>query len=140
MRTIEKITPLAKREEMFTQKRVAAYARVSLRKEAMLHSLSVQISQYSSLIQGTSGWRYAGVYADEAVSGTKRNRPEFQRMLEDCRAGKIDMIITKSLSRFARNTLTTLQTVRELRLLGVDVYFEKDYMKTLINSLFIRIC
>jgi DNA invertase Pin-like site-specific DNA recombinase len=97
----------------------------------MLHSLAVQISQYSTLIQSTPGWQYMGVYADEAVTGTKRSRPEFQRMLADCRAGKIDTIITKSLSRFARNTLTTLQTVRELRLLGVDVYFEEQNIHTL---------
>ncbi len=131
MRTVEKIAPYALRDELFKLKRVSAYARVSCGKDAMLHSLSAQVSHYSDMIQNTPGWRYAGVYADEAISGTKQNRPEFQRMLEDCLAGKIDMIITKSISRFARNTLTTLQIVRELRARGVDVFFEEQNIHTL---------
>lgn len=113
------------------QKRVAAYARVSNGKDAMLHSLSAQVSYYSSLIQKTPGWKYAGVYADEAISGTKDSRGEFQKLLADCRAGKIDLVITKSISRFARNTVTTLQAVRELRQIGVDVYFEEQNIHTL---------
>ncbi len=104
--------------------RVAAYARVSTGKDAMLHSLAAQVGYYSDLIQKHPGWRYAGVYADEAMTGTKDDRKEFQRLLEDCRAGKIDMVITKSISRFARNTVTSLETIRELKALGVDVYFE----------------
>lgn len=106
--------------------RVAAYARVSSGKDAMLHSMSAQVSYYSELIQRNPEWKYAGVYTDEAFTGTKDNREGFQRMLEDCRAGKIDRIITKSISRFARNTLTLLNTVRELKELGVDVYFEEQ--------------
>lgn len=113
------------------QKRVAAYARVSCGKDAMLHSLSAQVSYYSALIQKTPGWEYAGVYADEALSGTKDTRGQFQKLLADCRAGEIDLIITKSISRFARNTVTTLQTVRELRMIGVDVYFEEQNIHTL---------
>ncbi len=109
-----------------TRKRVAAYARVSSGKDAMLQSLAAQVSYYSGLIQRRPDWEYAGVYADEAITGTKDRRPEFQRMLADCRDGKIDMIITKSISRFARNTVTLLETVRELKLLGVDVYFEEQ--------------
>ena len=73
--------------------RVAAYARVSSGKDAMLQSLSSQVSYYSSIIQSHPGWLYAGVYADEARTGTKDSRPEFQRLLEDCRAGKINLII-----------------------------------------------
>ncbi|MGF7143227.1 DNA invertase Pin-like site-specific DNA recombinase [Anaerotaenia torta] len=130
-RIIKNITPLAIREAELRAKRVAAYARVSSGKDAMLHSLSAQISHYSGLIQKTPGWEYAGVYADEAISGTKNTRSEFQRLLDDCRAGKIDMIITKSVSRFARNTLTTLRTIRELRALNVDVYFEEQNIHTL---------
>ena len=107
-------------------KRVAAYARVSSGKDAMLHSLSAQVSYYSTLIQNHNGWEYAGVYADEALTGTKESRENFQRLLNDCRSGKIDMVITKSISRFARNTVTLLQTVRELKALGVDVYFEEQ--------------
>jgi len=106
--------------------RVAAYARVSSAKDEMLHSLAAQVSYYSRLIQQNPGWMYVGVYADEAMTGTKDNRPEFQRMLSDCRANKIDRIITKSISRFARNTVTLLETVRELKSLGVDVYFEEQ--------------
>ena len=105
---------------------VAAYARVSSGKDAMLHSLAAQVSYYSDLIQRHPGWRYAGVYADEALTGTKDNREEFQRLLADCRAGRIDMVITKSVSRFARNTVTSLETVRELKAIGVDVYFEEQ--------------
>ena len=107
-------------------RRVAGYTRVSCGKEAMLHSMSAQISYYNDLISRNPEWEYAGVYADEALTGTKDNREGFQRMLADCRAGKIDMIITKSISRFARNTLTLLNTVRELKELGVDVYFEEQ--------------
>ena len=108
------------------QQCVAAYARVSSGKDAMLHSLSAQVSYYCNLIQRNPEWRYAGVYVDEALTGTKDNRKGFQRMLADCRAGKIDRIITKSISRFARNTVTLLETVRELKTLGVDVYFEEQ--------------
>ncbi|MCL2194386.1 MAG: recombinase family protein [Oscillospiraceae bacterium] len=112
-------------------RRVAAYCRVTTGKDAMLHSLSAQVSHYSQRIQSTPGWVYAGVYADEALTGTKQNRPQFQRLLADCRAGKVDLIVTKSVSRFARNTVTTLETVRELRALGVDVYFEEQNIHTL---------
>jgi len=111
--------------------RAAGYSRVSSGKDAMLHSLSAQVSYYSQLIQSTPGWVYAGVYADEALTGTKQERPEFQRLLADCRAGKIDLVITKSVSRFARNTVTTLEAVRELRALGVDVFFEEQRIHTL---------
>ena len=114
------LTPLPKR------KRVAAYARVSLEKDAMLHSLAAQVSHYSETIQKNPGRIYAGVYADEGLTGTKENRPEFQRLLQDCRAGKIDMVIVKSISRFARNTVTLLTTVRELKGLGIDVFFERE--------------
>ena len=112
-------------------KRVAAYARVSSGKDAMLHSLSAQVSYYSELIQNHSGWQYVGVYADEALTGTKDNRENFQRLLADCRDGKVDLIITKSISRFARNTVTLLKTVRELKTMGVDVFFEEQNIHSL---------
>lgn len=108
------------------RKKVCAYARVSSGKDAMIHSLSAQISYYSEYIQSNGEWEYAGVYADTAVTGTKEAREEFQKMLEDCRGGKIDMVITKSISRFARNTVTLLSTVRELKEHGVDIWFEKE--------------
>lgn len=110
---------------------VAAYARVSSGKDAMLHSLSAQTSYYSELIQSNPLWSYAGVYADEARTGTKDSRVEFQRLIADCRAGYIDMIITKTVSRFARNTVTLLSLCREFKAMGVDVYFEKENIHTL---------
>ncbi len=111
--------------------RVAAYARVSTGKDAMLHSLSAQVSFYSSLIQSHGDWLYAGVYTDEAITGTKGQRDGFQQMLADCCAGKIDLIITKSISRFARNTVTLLKTVRKLKAMGVDVFFEEQNLHTM---------
>ena len=113
------------------RKRVAAYARVSSSKDAMHHSLSAQISYYNNLIGSRGDWQLVRIYADEAITGTKDDRPEFQRLLADCRAGKIDMVIAKSVTRLARNTLTLLETVRELKALGIDVYFEKENIHTL---------
>lgn len=112
-------------------KRVAAYARVSSGKDEMLHSLSAQISYYSELIQSHPGWLYCGVFSDEAYTGTKDNRTGFQKLIGECRAGNIDLIITKSISRFARNTVTLLETVRELKLLGIDVFFEEQNIHTI---------
>jgi len=120
--------------------RVAAYARVSSGKDAMLHSLSAQVSYYSNLIQKHKGWLYCGVYSDEAFTGTKENREGFQNLLTDCRAGKIDMVITKSISRFARNTVTLLETVRELKLLGVDVFFEEQNIHICIHRIQFYLC
>lgn len=110
--------------------RVAAYCRVSTEKETMQKSLSAQISHYSGIIQKNLTWQYAGVYADEGITGTKDNRAEFLRLLSDARAGKIDIILTKSISRFGRNTLNLLKTVRELKDLGVDIWFERENIKT----------
>ena len=114
--------------------RVAAYARVSSGKDAMLHSLSAQVSYYNNLIQNHPGWIFCGIYADEAVTGTKDSRDQFQKLLADCRAGKVDLVITKSISRFARNTVTLLQTVREIKNLGVDVYFEEQNIHSLSSD------
>lgn len=125
---IRKVKPAAAMPRL---ERVAAYCRVSSGKDAMLHSLSAQVSRYSELIQRRPGWAYAGVYADEALTGTKDDRPEFQRLLADCRAGRIDRVLTKSISRFARNTVTLLETVRELKELGVAVYFEEQNIDSL---------
>ncbi len=116
------------------KKRVAAYARVSCDKDTMLHSLSNQVSYYSRLIQSTEGWEYVGVYTDEGLTGTKDSRDEFVRMINDAKAGKIDLIITKSISRFARNTYTLLQTTRELKSIGVDIYFEEQNLHTMSNE------
>ncbi|MDR0883425.1 MAG: recombinase family protein [Oscillospiraceae bacterium] len=99
--------------------------------EEMLHSLAAQVSAYSELIQGNPDWNYCGVYADEALTGTKDTRPEFQRLVADCRVGLIDTVITKSISRFARNTVTLLETVRELKTIGIDVFFEEQNIHSL---------
>jgi len=114
--------------------RVAAYVRVSTGSEDMLHSLSAQVSYYNEYIQKRLEWEFAGIYADEALTGTKENRPEFQRLLADCRAGKIDMVVTKSVTRFARNTVTTLAVVRELRRLGINVYFENQNIDSMSGN------
>lgn len=129
MKIIQKVN--AVKIEPPRKKRVAAYARISIEKGRTPHSLSAQVSYYSKLIQGNADWDYAGVYADKAVSGTTTNRPEFQRMLEDARNGQIDIILTKSISRFARNTVDLLETVRELKALGIEVRFEKEKINSL---------
>ncbi len=128
-RLIQKIEPTIPIQPRLL--RVAAYARVSSGKDAMLHSLSAQVSYYNELIQGNHEWLFCGIYADEALTGTKSNRAEFQKMLTACRNGEIDLIITKSISRFARNTVTLLETVRELKDIGVDVYFEEQNIHTM---------
>ena len=125
---VSRIAPIAPVQK---RKRVAAYARVSSGKDAMLHSLAAQVSYYSELIQRNPEWEYAGVYADENLSGTKEARPEFQRMLRDCREGKIDRILCKSISRFARNTVALLEVARELKELGISVSFEKENIDTM---------
>ena len=117
---------------MKQRKKVAAYARVSMESERMHHSLSAQVSYYSSLIQKNPDWEYAGVYADYGISGTgMKKRREFLRMLEDAEAGKIDIILTKSIQRFARNTVDLLRTVRHLKELGIEVWFEKENIHTM---------
>ena len=127
-RKIELVNHAPKMQKL---RKVAAYARVSSGKDAMLHSLSAQVSYYSDLIQKYSDWQCARVYADEAVTGTKDSRPEFDRLINDCRDGKVDYILTKSISRFARNTVTLLSTVRELRDVGIGIYFEEQRIDTL---------
>ena len=125
---MKKMTKVPAMPDRPRAKRVAAYARVSVGKEAMLRSLSAQVSHYSGLIRSTPGWEYAGVYSDEGATGTKADRRGFEDLIAACRSGGVDMVITKSISRFARNTVDLLRTVRELASLGVDVYFEEQNM------------
>ncbi len=109
--------------------RVAAYCRVSSSQDEQLHSLAAQISHYTQLLSGDASCQFVGIYADRGISGTQvKNRAEFLRLMEDCRAGLVDQIITKSVSRFGRNTVDTLLYTRELRGLGIDVYFEKEHL------------
>jgi len=129
MRKITKIEPSI--PSLPARKRVAAYARVSGGTEKEAHSLSAQVSHYSALIQKHAGWEYAGVYADLAQTGTRDNRREWNRMLGDCEEGKIDIILVKSISRFARNTVDLLETVRRLKELGIEVRFEKENINSM---------
>jgi len=130
MRKIRKIEPTV--PNITKRKRVAAYARVSMETDRLSHSLSAQVSYYSDLIQKNPEWEYAGVYADSFVSGTgTEKRTEFQRLIADCDAGLIDIVLCKSISRFARNTLDLLETVRHLKELGIAVHFEKENINSL---------
>ena len=109
------------------RKRVAAYARISMESDRLNHSLSAQVSYFSERIQSNPEWIYVGVYADSGISGGDiRRRAEFQRLLDDCNAGKINIVLCKSISRFARNTVDLLETVRHLKSIGVEVRFEKE--------------
>lgn len=112
-------------------KRVAAYCRVSTDKEEQESSLQVQMESFRKQIEERPGWELADIYADEGITGTQaKRRDAFNRMIADCEAGKIDYIITKSISRFARNTLECLTYVRQLKTYGVYVLFEKEHMDT----------
>ena len=112
--------------------RVAAYARVSTDSEEQLESYQSQVKYYTELINNNSEWQFVEVYADEAISGTKTDkRTDFNRMINDCMNGDIDLIIVKSISRFARNTVDTLQYVRTLKEKGVAVLFEEENINTL---------
>ena len=115
-------------------KRVAAYCRVSTDEDAQATSYTLQVEHYTEYIGSHEGWIFAGIYADEGISGTQvKHREQFLKMIEDCEAGKIDMIITKSISRFARNTVDCLTTIRKLKSLRnpVEIYFEKERLYSL---------
>ena len=106
---------------------VRRYARVSMESERLQHSLSAQISYYNEKIQKNPDWLFAGVYTDDGISGTgTAKRDEFNRLIDDCNAGRIDLVLTKSISRFARNTVDLLETVRHLKDIGVEVWFERE--------------
>ena len=116
----------------YMKKRVAAYARVSTSEEEQLSSYEAQVGYYTKHIKSNPDWEFVEVYADEGISGTTTKRREgFNRMIADALDGKIDLILTKSISRFARNTVDTLTTVRKLKAIGVEIYFEKENIYTL---------
>lgn len=118
-------------KEINKKKRVCAYARVSTGSEKQGESLENQITYYKKLISDNPNYEYASIFADRGITGTVDKRPEFQKMMELCREGKIDLIITKSISRFARNTVITLQIARELKNMDVGIRFEKENINTL---------
>ena len=114
------------------QRRVAAYARVSTASDEQLNSVEAQKDYFDKLIRQRSDWIFVGVYADEGITGTSINRREaFNRMVTDALAGNIDLIVTKSISRFARNTVDTLNTIRQLKAANVEVFFEKENIYTM---------
>ena len=111
---------------------VAAYCRVSTEHEEQESSYEAQCSHYEAYIKGNPEWTLAGIYADEGLSGTgTAKRTEFKRLIEDCMAGRVQMVITKSISRFARNTLDCLQYIRKLKAKGIPIFFEKENINTL---------
>ena len=115
--------------------RVCAYCRVSTDHEEQQSSYAAQISHYQDYIRQNPGWEFAGIFADEGASGIgTKKRAAFNRMIDACRAGEIDMIIAKSISRFARNTVDCLTYIRQLKELGVSVFFEKENINTLSAS------
>lgn len=117
------------------KKRVAAYCRVSTDSEEQLNSYTAQKAYYTQKIEESPDWEMAGIYADEGISGTSmKKRTQFNQMLTACKRGRIDLIVTKSLSRFARNTVDCLETVRMLKASGIGVYFEKENINTLTES------
>lgn len=137
IKKITKINPVKSHVmmQLQPQKRVCAYCRVSTDSREQQNSFIAQTAYYEELIGKRSDWEYAGIYADEARSGTKlQKRDDFLRMIKDCEAGKIDMIITKSVTRFARNTVDSIKAIRKLKLLGVAVFFEKENINTLFES------
>ncbi len=130
MKKIRRIEPVCPARQ--ERKKVAAYARVSKDTQRLANSVLAQVGYYNALIRNNPEWEYAGVYADCGITGTRiLERGEFRRMLADCEAGKIDIILTKSISRFARNTVDLLETVRHLKSLGIEVRFEKEHIHSL---------
>lgn len=113
------------------KKKVAAYARVSVEGELPEHSLATQVSVYRDMITSRSDWDFAGVYADMAFTGTKADRPGFRSLLSECEKGGVDIILVKSISRFARNTVDLLSSVRRLKELGISVRFERERIDTM---------
>lgn len=115
--------------------RVCAYARVSTGSKAQADSYATQVAYYTEKIEANPLWEFAGIYADEAITGTKvKGRTEFQTMIQECLDGNIDLIITKSVTRFARNTVESIQTIRKLKEIGVGIYFEKENINTLTEK------
>lgn len=128
------VIPAKSRDEIqrTTRLNVAAYCRVSTDQEEQENSYEAQISYYTENIGKNNDWQMAGIFADEGITGTQaKKRPEFLKMIRLCRQRKIDMVLTKSLSRFARNTVDSLNYIRELKALGIAVIFEKENINTL---------
>ena len=118
--------------KLVSKLRVGAYCRVSSNHDEQQQSFSAQVDYYTSLIGTNSEWQFYGIYADEGISGTgKSKRTEFLRLMRDCEARKLDMVITKSISRFARNTQDCIEAIRKLKEWNVAIFFEKENINTL---------
>ena len=126
VRIIEPMKPIATK-----RKRVCAYARVSSASEAQGESLENQTTYYQNLLEANPEYEYVGIFADHGITGTKDERPAFQKMLALARLGEMDLILTKSISRFARNTTIVLELARELKGLGVEIFFEKENLSSI---------
>ena len=112
------------------KRRVAAYARVSTDSDEQFTSYEAQIDYYTKLIDARDDWEFVHVYTDEGITGTStKHREGFKQMVADALDGKIDLIVTKSVSRFARNTVDSLTTIRQLKEKGVECFFEKEYIQ-----------
>lgn len=132
MSRVYKIEKLHVLPEMKRKVRTAVYARVSTRTDEQLESLAAQKEYYENFVKNNPEWTLAGIYVDEGITGTSyKKREQFKAMIADCKAGKIDQIITKSLSRFARNTVDTIENIRMLKVLGIGIWFEKEKIWTL---------
>ena len=119
-------------KEKVKKLRVAAYCRVSTETEEQNSSYEVQVAHYTEFIKKNAEWEFAGIFADDGISGTNtKKREEFNRMIEECMEGNIDLVITKSISRFARNTLDCLKYIRQLKDKNISVYFEKENINTM---------
>ena len=131
---ITRIDPVKQQvtQQLQPKKRVCSYCRVSTDSREQQNSFSAQLKYYKTLIENQEDWQFAGIYADEARSGMKlQKRDDFLRMMKDCEDGKIDMVITKSVTRFARNTVDSIQAIRRLKELGIAVFFEKEHINSL---------
>ena len=129
------VQPLNVYSTEYLLKRVAAYCRVSTKQEEQLNSYETQVRYYTDRINREPGWKLAGIYADKGITGTSmKKRDEFNKLIRQCKRGKVDMIIVKSISRFARNTLDCLKITRMLRELTVDVYFEEQNLHSIDPS------
>lgn len=127
MKKVTKIAEAANTKVKLKKIRVAAYCRVSTDSDAQLESLEAQKTHYETYITSRDDWEFAGLYYDEGITGTKKDkRPELMRLIGDCKAGRIDFIVTKSISRFSRNTTDCLELVRKLLDLNIPIFFEKE--------------
>lgn len=122
-------------ESLTARVRVAAYARVSVDSDMLLHSLSSQVDYYKNKINSNSGWEYAGIYVDKGITGTRTDlRKGFMNLMCDCEKGLINLVLVKSISRFARNTLDCIKAIRHLKDLGIAVFFERENINSMTSD------